>query len=87
MEEKWWKMWHWRGGSNNRVSACSSMPGAEVASVQMYSSFILVQYQLRQQVERVSGIPPCYWWLTAVGSILVVEIALASIIKTETGWG
>lgn len=48
---------------------------------------ILLHYRLRQQVERVSGIPPRYWWLTVVGSVLVVAIALASIVKTETGWG
>lgn len=28
-----------------------------------------------------------YWWLTPVGGVLVIALAIGSIIKTETGWG
>jgi GT2 family glycosyltransferase len=44
-------------------------------------------YRLRQAMEQIAGIPPRYWWLTGVGGIVVSAIALASLIKTETGWG
>lgn len=48
---------------------------------------IALQYNLRCSIERVAGIPPRYWWLTGVGGALVSGIVIASIIKTETGWG
>jgi glycosyltransferase involved in cell wall biosynthesis len=48
---------------------------------------ILLQYSQRQILERLSAIPPRYWWLTGIGGGLMAAIALASIIKTETGWG
>jgi hypothetical protein len=50
-------------------------------------SAIVLQYGLRREIERISTIPPRYWWLTGIGGILVAAIAIASIIKTETGWG
>ena len=46
-----------------------------------------MHYQLRQVGKVLSAIPVRYWWLTGVGGALVAAIALASIIKTETGWG
>lgn len=46
-----------------------------------------LQYDLRRSIERVTAMPPRYWWLTGVGGVLVAAIAIASIIKTETGWG
>lgn len=48
---------------------------------------ILFQYRLRQSLYELVGIPPRYWWLTGIGGLLFATIALASIIKTETGWG
>ncbi len=42
---------------------------------------------LRVQGYRQINIPIRYWWLSSVGGVLVVGIAIASIIKTETGWG
>ncbi len=50
-------------------------------------SAIVLQYDLRRQIERVTTIPPRYWWLTGISGVLVAVIAIASIIKTETGWG
>jgi hypothetical protein len=46
-----------------------------------------LQYDLRRSIERVTAMPPRYWWLTGVGGVLVAAIAIVSIIKTETGWG
>lgn len=48
---------------------------------------ILLHYDIRQSGSRVSAIPTTYWWLSGVGGALVAAIAIASIIKTETGWG
>ena len=48
---------------------------------------ISLHYFLRCDVERLAAIPTRYWWLTGVGGIFVAAIAIASIIKTETGWG
>lgn len=48
---------------------------------------ILLQYGWRLPVREVAGIPSRYWWLTGFGGALVASIAIASIIKTETGWG
>jgi glycosyltransferase involved in cell wall biosynthesis len=48
---------------------------------------IVLHYRLRQAIQSVVGIPLRYWWLTGVGGLVVSAIAVASIIKTETGWG
>lgn len=48
---------------------------------------IALQYIIRRVGAEVSRISPRYWWLTGLGGILVASIAIASIIKTETGWG
>lgn len=48
---------------------------------------IAEQFNLRRvQVQR-SQIPMNYWWLTGLGGLTIAAIAVASIIKTETGWG
>lgn len=44
-------------------------------------------FGLRLQGYRQVNIPIRYWWLSSLGGLLVVSIAIASIIKTETGWG
>lgn len=48
---------------------------------------IALQYDLRRRLAVVLGIAPRYWWLTGLGGLIVTVIAIASIIKTETGWG
>ncbi|MCY7274420.1 MAG: glycosyl transferase, partial [Phormidesmis sp. CAN_BIN44] len=48
---------------------------------------IVLHYNLRRLVQKFSNIPPDYWWLSGIGGVLVSAIAIASIIKTETGWG
>lgn len=48
---------------------------------------IILQYDMRRVLSIVSGIAPRYWWLTGLGGLAVVGIAVGSIIKTETGWG
>lgn len=48
---------------------------------------ILLQYKLRLLTAQALGTPPKYWWLQSLGGLLVAIIAIASVIKTETGWG
>lgn len=45
------------------------------------------QYDLRQRTQANFGIPTRYWWLGWLGSWIVLWIPIASLIKTETGWG
>ncbi|MBW4459386.1 MAG: glycosyltransferase family 2 protein [Nodosilinea sp. WJT8-NPBG4] len=42
---------------------------------------------LRITGHRRVGVPLRYWWLSSVGGLVVVAIALTSIVKTKTGWG
>ena len=48
---------------------------------------ILLQYKLRSLTAQALDTPPKYWWLQGLGGLLVAVIAVASVIKTETGWG
>ena len=50
-------------------------------------SAILLQYKLRSLISQALYSPPKYWWLHSLGGLLVAVIAIASVIKTETGWG
>jgi hypothetical protein len=48
---------------------------------------IFFHYDLRRMSSGVSQIPTDYWWLSGVGGTIIGALALASVIKTETGWG
>ena len=48
---------------------------------------IFFHYDLRRMSSGVSQIPTDYWWLSGVGGTTIGALALASVIKTETGWG
>lgn len=48
---------------------------------------ILVQYTIRRIGSRALGTSSCYWWLQGLSGGLIAVLAIASIIKTETGWG
>ena len=48
---------------------------------------IFLQYKLRKLAEKAFHSPPKYWWLHGLGGLLVAVMAIASVIKTETGWG
>ena len=48
---------------------------------------IVLHYPMRQVTQRLANIPPRFWWLTGFGGIVVSAIAVASLIKVETGWG
>jgi glycosyltransferase involved in cell wall biosynthesis len=48
---------------------------------------IVLQYNIRRLTQHFSQIPPRYWWLSGIGGLIVTAIPIASIIKTETGWG
>jgi hypothetical protein len=46
-----------------------------------------MNYIIRRIGTPASGITPRYWWLTGLGGLFVAAIGLASVLKTETGWG
>ncbi len=48
---------------------------------------IAVQYSARVLGGKNTYTPNSYWWLGGLGGIMVAAIAIASVIKTETGWG
>jgi glycosyltransferase involved in cell wall biosynthesis len=48
---------------------------------------IWLQYRVRSLLLKALQCPTKYWWLNGLGGILVAIIAIASVIKTETGWG
>lgn len=48
---------------------------------------ILLQYEIRRTGAQALGTSTQYWWLQSVGGWLIAVLAIASIIKTETGWG
>ena len=48
---------------------------------------VALQVYMRWAAQRVFNQPFRYWWLGWLSGGIVVAIALASIIKTETGWG
>jgi len=48
---------------------------------------ILLQYSIRKQGSQALGTLTTYWWLQGVGGFLIASLAIASVIKTETGWG
>ncbi|MEL6161142.1 MAG: glycosyltransferase family 2 protein [Cyanobacteria bacterium J06554_11] len=48
---------------------------------------VVWQLQLRRAAAETIGQSPRYLWLGWLGGLLVSAIAIASIVKTETGWG
>lgn len=48
---------------------------------------ICLQYNLRTLAAQAFCSSPKYWWLHWLGGLLVAIMAIASVIKTETGWG
>ncbi len=51
------------------------------------SLVILLQYWLRLCGSKALGTSTKYWWLQGVGGVIIAILAIASIIKAETGWG
>lgn len=48
---------------------------------------IFLQYGIRNQGSKALGTLSNYWWLHGVSGILIASLAIASIVKAETGWG
>lgn len=65
----------------------TGLTGVDLLSIAIALLAIGWHYRLRRSIEHVTGIPPRYWWLSGISGVLVAAIAIASIIKTETGWG
>ncbi len=77
----------WLGLTIALVNIFGSFNGWDLSLVILALSAIVLQYDLRRLTQKFSNIPPDYWWLSGIGGVLVSAIAIASIIKTETGWG
>jgi glycosyltransferase involved in cell wall biosynthesis len=58
-----------------------------IAAIVLSALSILLHYNLRRLTQRLTNIPLRYWWLSGLGGVVVSAIAVASIIKVETGWG
>ncbi|HHP7243557.1 MAG TPA: glycosyltransferase [Elainellaceae cyanobacterium] len=48
---------------------------------------IIFQYRLRLLAKKAFYTPTKYWWLHSLGGLLIAIMAIASIVKAETGWG
>jgi glycosyltransferase involved in cell wall biosynthesis len=48
---------------------------------------ISAQYSIRRLGRVAFGTPTTYWWCHGLGGVVVALLAIASVIKTETGWG
>lgn len=48
---------------------------------------ILLQYRIRNQGSKALGTLSTYWWLQGISGILIASLAIASVVKAETGWG
>ncbi len=46
-----------------------------------------LQYDIRKQGSQALGTFAKYWWLQWLSGLIISAIAIASVIKTETGWG
>jgi high-affinity Fe2+/Pb2+ permease len=68
-------------------AALASSSIIELGAIALVLLTIALHYNMRRIEERIVYIPPRYWWLTPLGGVLIVAIALGSAIKTETGWG
>jgi hypothetical protein len=60
--------------------------GANLASLRILVCLGL-QYYLRSRLAQALYCPTKYWWLQGLGGVLVAVMAIASVIKAETGWG
>jgi len=58
-----------------------------LTTIGLASLAILLQYWVRLWGSQALGTSTKYWWLQSVGGVIIAILAIASIIKTETGWG
>lgn len=78
----------WLGAVGLLIKAMGvGLDNFEILAVGVALVAIELQYTLRQSIQRVTTIPLQDWWLSGVGGLLVAAIVLASLVKTETGWG
>jgi hypothetical protein len=69
-------------------SYTSFLQFAPLLSCYSLTGFALIFYfRLRFTTYHRVNVPIRYWWLSGIGGIIVIAIAVTSIIKTKTGWG
>jgi cellulose synthase/poly-beta-1,6-N-acetylglucosamine synthase-like glycosyltransferase len=59
----------------------------EQIAIVLSAMTISMHFLMRKIILEKGRLPTHYWWLAGIGGVLVAAITIASIIKTETGWG
>lgn len=78
----------WLAGMALLIKAIAvGLNGVDGLAIVLTLACVLNQYRLCQDIQRVSAIPLRSPWPMGVGGLLVAAIFIASLIKTETGWG
>lgn len=86
----------WMAIASDHLATANSTVSDVVSNVQVWylgllaiaSVLLLIrQWQIRQRLESVMNLSANYWWLSGIGGLVIAAIALASWVKTETGWG
>jgi cellulose synthase/poly-beta-1,6-N-acetylglucosamine synthase-like glycosyltransferase len=58
-----------------------------IVAAGLASLAIFLQYWVRRWGSQALGTSTKYWWLQGAGGAIIAVLAIASLIKTETGWG
>ncbi len=65
----------------------SHWTGTDLGLLALMLGALGLHYQMRQAIALALDSQTNYWWLQGLGGILVAGMAIASVLKTETGWG
>ena len=81
-------LWRAIGGFDTHLLAVNRAQVLGLGLLVIVSIVLLIrQWQIRQRVEKIMNLSANYWWLSGIGGLVIAAIAIASWVKTETGWG
>ena len=81
-------LWRAIGGFDTHLLAVNQAQVLGLVLLVIISIILLIpQWQIRQRVEKIMNLSANYWWLSGIGGLVIAAIAIASWVKTETGWG
>ena len=81
-------LWRAIGGFDTHLLAVNQAQVLGLVLLVIISIILLIpQWQIRQRVEKIMNLSASYWWLSGIGGLVIAAIAIASWVKTETGWG
>ena len=81
-------LWRAIGGFDTHLLAVNQAQVLGLGLLVIISIILLIpQWQIRQRVEKIMNLSASYWWLSGIGGLVIAGIAIASWVKTETGWG